>query len=236
MTALLVIEGLAIILLAVLVVGLLRSHAEILRSLHQLGVDGGTDHSSHSFSATPRPRLGSDAPADLAGETLRGSAVHVGVSGTDATTLLAFLSSGCSACLGMWNDLRTDPTAELGDIRLVVVTKGPEDESQSRLQELAPPGVTVVQTTQAWHDYGVPVTPYFVLIDGPTGEVVGEGSASSWGQVRSLMAQASADRVALADGRGGDTEMRADAELRRAGISEGHPSLYPEHAPMEDAE
>jgi hypothetical protein len=235
MTALLVIEGLAIILLAALVVGLLRSHAEILRSLHRLGLGEGSDE-SHGFSTTPRPRLGSEAPADLAGETLKGSMVHVGVSGTEARTLLAFLSSGCSACIGLWNDLRVDPTADLGEIRLVVVTKGPEDESRSRLEELASPGVTVVQTTQAWHDYGVPVTPYFVLIDGPTGEVIGEGSASSWGQVRSLMVQANADRVALAAGEPDDTEARADAELRRAGITPGHPSLYPDRPPVEDGE
>ncbi len=236
MTALLVIEGLAIILLGVLVVGLLRSHAEILRSLHQLGAgDIGGGH-EHAFSISPRPRLSADAPSDVAGETLRGSAVHIGVSGIDGRTLLAFLSSGCSACIGLWNDLRSDHTAGLDDVRLVVVTKGTEDESRSRLGELAPPEVNVVQSTQAWHDYEVPVTPYFVLIDGPTGEVVGEGSASSWTQVRSLMAQANADREVLASGRDGDTEVRADAELRRAGITRGHPSLYPETPPVEDAE
>ncbi len=39
MTALVVIQGVVILLLAVLVVGLLRSHAEILRALHDLGVN-----------------------------------------------------------------------------------------------------------------------------------------------------------------------------------------------------
>lgn len=235
MTALLVIEGLAIVLLGALVVGLLRSHAEILRSLHQLGAGEGNEQ-THSFSTTPRPRLGSDAPSDVSGETLKGSAVHVGVSGTEGRTLLAFLSSGCTACIGLWNDLRGDATAGLGNVRLVVVTKGPEDESRSRLEELAPPGVTVVQTTQAWHDYGVPVTPYFVLVDGPTGGVVGEGSAASWGQVRSLMVQANADRASVDAADQGDTEVRADNELKRAGILPGHPSLYPDRPPAEDGE
>lgn len=234
MTPLLVIEGLALLLLAVLVVGLLRSHAEILRSLHQLGVREDEGH-SHGLSTTPRPRLNAEAPSDLAGQTLHGSAVHVGVSGTGTTTLLAFLSSGCSACIGLWEDLRADPTAQMGDTRLVVVTKSPEDESQSRLEELAPPGVTVVQTTQAWHDYGVPVTPYFVLIDGAAGDIVGEGSAASWGQVRSLMVQASADKAALrAESSMDDSEFRSDAELRKAGIGPGHPSLYPDRPPVGD--
>jgi hypothetical protein len=235
MTALLVIEGLAILLLAVLVVGLLRSHAEILRSLHQLGARTDDSH-DHTLSTSPRPRLNANAPADLAGRSLTGSAVHIGVSGTDTRTLLAFLSSGCSACIGLWHDLRADPTGGMaGEARLVVVTKSPEDESQSRLQELASPEITVVQATQAWHDYGVPVTPYFVLVDGPTGELVGEGSAASWGQVRSLMVQANSDRAALSGDGGSDAgELYADSELRRAGIGPGHPSLYPERPPVDE--
>ena len=36
MTALIVVEGVALLLLALLVVGLLRSHAEILRALHRM--------------------------------------------------------------------------------------------------------------------------------------------------------------------------------------------------------
>ncbi len=39
MTALVVVEAVAIALLSLLVAGLLRSHAEILRSLHDFGVD-----------------------------------------------------------------------------------------------------------------------------------------------------------------------------------------------------
>ena len=46
MTVLVALQGVVILLLAVLVVGLLRSHAEILRALHDLGVnleDGAPD-------------------------------------------------------------------------------------------------------------------------------------------------------------------------------------------------
>lgn len=234
MTALLIIEGAAILLLGVLVVGLLRSHAEILRSLHQLGVGEDAEH-DHAPSMTPRPRISDRAPSDVSGQTLRGSAVHVGISGAGTNTMLAFLSSGCSACVALWRDLREDPTGGLDDTRLVVVTKGPEAESQSRLVELAPRDVTVVQSSPAWQDYGVPVTPYFVLIDGESGRVAGEGSASSWGQVKSLLGQALADsRLAAADGP--DGELRADAELRKAGIGPGHSSLYPERPPAGDSE
>jgi len=234
MTAVLVTLSLAVILLAVLVVGLLRSHADILRSLHQLGVGEDVEH-THTSTSTPQPRLNADAPADIAGQTLRGSTVHIGVSGIDTRTLLAFLSTGCSACIGLWEDLAADPTGGIAGVRLVVVAKSREDESQSRLEELAPSGVTLVQSTEAWQDYGVPVTPYFVLVDGSTGTTVGEGSAPSWGQVRSLIVQATGDRAAVErqEFEVDTGEIKADAELRRSGIGPGHASLYPENAPIE---
>jgi len=155
--------------------------------------------------------------------------MHVGVSGTETNTMLAFLSSGCSSCLVLWDGLRhEDPVADLPNTRLVVVVKGPQAESQSRLEELAPEGVTVLQSDDAWADYGVPVTPFFVLIEGQTGEIVGEGSAASWSQVQSLIGQALADRSAS-----GDEDFRSDVELRKAGIEAGHESLYPKGPPIE---
>lgn len=229
MTAVLVIEALAILLLGVLVVGLLRSHAEIIRSLHELGV--GETSSRHS-APSPRHsfRNNENPPADLSGQSLTGSALHIGVNNGKDRTLLAFLSSGCMSCIGLWEELGAgNPVAGLADTRLVVVTKGPEAESQSRLEELAPKGVTVIQTTEAWHAYGVPVSPYFVLVDGTSGNTIGEGSATSWTQVRSLLGQAIADADSRA--RNGDDEMRADSTLRDAGIGPGHPSLYPDQPP-----
>jgi|SRR5690606_28014536 hypothetical protein len=240
MTAILVTMGVAIVLLGVLMVGLLRSHAEILRALHRLGVDveGGGQTHDHSFASRPSPRVASEnAPPDIVGQTLHGSAVKIGVSGVEHRTLLAFLSSGCSACQVLWQDLKSDPTAGLDD-RLVIVVKGPEAESPGRLRELAHPEATVVQSTPAWEEYAVPVTPYFVLVDGPTGDVIGEGSSSSWAQVRSLIVQAASDRAATAAAlsAGTDPELRADIELKAAGITPGHPSLYPEGVPLEDSE
>ena len=123
-----------------------------------------------------------------------------------------------------------DLLSDLPDVRLVVVTKSRDVESQSRLEELAPDGITLVQSTEAWEAYGVPVSPYFVLVDGSTDSVVGEGSAGSWAQVTSLLGQAVADKAADRSGQA-DEGFVADAELRRAGIGPGHPSLYPETAP-----
>ena len=56
MTAVVMIEAVVILLLAVLVVGLLRSHAEILRALHDLGVNLDDDSGDQTFRL--RPGLG----------------------------------------------------------------------------------------------------------------------------------------------------------------------------------
>jgi hypothetical protein len=44
-----------------------------------------------------------------------------------------------------------------------------------------------------WAAYDVPVAPYFVLVDGPSGQVRGEGAAISWAQAAHLWQQAAAD-------------------------------------------
>ena len=230
--AVLVIEGIAIILLAILVVGLLRSNADVLRALHELGAtEPGTPASGRRRRHAAPEREGT-AP-DVTGSTLTGSAVHVGVTGAQHPTLLAFLSTGCSACVSLWDGLKTG-VGRIGsdDTRIVVVTKGPEAESESKLRELAPDGISLVQSTEAWFEYEVPVSPYFVLVDGPSGSVIGEGSAGSWGQVSSLMTQALADAGTVKLDRLDNGEFRADAELRRAGILPGDPSLYQEERPQ----
>ena len=215
------VQAVAIVLLGILVVGLLRSHAEILRKLHELGAGLDPDAASGVTSAVPAPvRRTASTGFDLSGTTPGDEAVRVGVVGARQSTLLAFLSSGCQTCGGFWETFAaTDRLAVPGGARLVVVTKGPEAESESRIRELSPPAVPVVMSTEAWLEYKVPATPYFVYVDGPTGRIVGEGSAQTWDHVRSLWSQA------LADAEGG--EARADRELQQAGIRPGHRSLYP---------
>jgi hypothetical protein len=228
MTQVLVIQSVAIVLLGVLVVGLLRSHAEILRKLHELGAGLDPDTAATgTIAAVPAPVRRTAATAfDLSGTTPHEEGVRVGVVGARQSTLLAFLSSGCLTCGNFWETFgRTDRLAVPGAARLVIVTKGAEAESESRIRELAPAAVPVVMSTEAWVQYNVPATPYFVYVDGPSGRIVGEGSAATWEQVTSLWSQA------LADER--DAEARADRELTRAGIHPGHRSLYPTR-PAED--
>ena len=112
------------------------------------------------------------------------------------------------------------------------------EESVSSIKRLAPHDVPTVMSSQAWADYDVPVAPFFVLVDGESGEVIGEGSANDWGQVQSLVYTALADagfldrKGAFKGNRRGKPradllrEARADRDLLAAGIQPGDPSLY----------
>lgn len=251
MTALVVLEGVVILILAVLVIGLLRSHAEILRALHELGASVYADDDEAADSPVPfrtrpgipEPRPGADDGVhDVLGSLPDGGAAKVSVSGSEGLTLLAFLSSGCSTCRNFWTAF-ADPRERQPDgfenLRIVVVTKGAEAESEASVAALAPTGVTTVMSSPAWIDYEVPVAPYFILVDGRSDAVVGEGAAGTWTQVQSLLGQAMADGGVSLDGgrrtvdarRAADREADADGALHDAGIGPGHPSLYPETAP-----
>jgi hypothetical protein len=266
--AVVIAEGVAIALLAVLVLGLLRSHALILRALHELGAGLELEREGASPAATQPPVTGAAGPVSVdletgimpatrpasvqgppvVGSTLSGEEVTIPVEGAGRRTLIAFLSSGCSVCQTFWDELVAGPPDVPGRGRLVVVTKGPEEESATRLRELAG-GLEVVQSSACWDEYGVPGSPYFVYVE--DGVITGEGSSTTWAQVRDLMSQA-VDDAADARRRAGRTGpgsiggsvggararrapgpmedyadlARADRELLGAGIHPGHPSLY----------
>jgi hypothetical protein len=262
MLTLVILEGLVIAVLGVLVVGLLRSHAEILRRLHELGAgvydeegDGATangDGVTSTIELTERPNIrtrdGVAEPRevaavggyDVSGVTPTGNGKAVGVVGAEHSTLLAFLSSGCGTCGDFWRAFARGEADVLPgrDTRLVIVTKSPEEESVSAVRELATSEHVTVMSSRAFDDYGVPVSPYFILVDGPSGQVVGEGAAGNWSQVANLLRQAAADAGIALEGEtlrstkrpraGAEREGRADQDLLAAGIRPGHPSLYPE--------
>ena len=245
--------------LGLLVAGLLRSHAEILRGLHDLGVNldpdgdqaaGASSESTRrrfeTVPGVPEPRDGGSGAFDVAGTDPFGEAVSLAVVGTEHLTLVAFLSTMCVTCRGFWEALGSPRLDVPGGARPVIVTKGIEAESESALRKLAPRGVTTVLSSQAWQDYEVPVAPYFVLVDGASAHIIGEGAATSWEQVRNLMEQSLADAGLAAErGRrltggpqavaarrsGAEREARIDAELRAAGIQPEDPSLFLPHAP-----
>ena len=231
MTALIVVEGVALLLLALLVVGLLRSHAEILRALHRLGVDvEGGGQIADELRVEPgvvRPRAGAEAAFDVVGTTPDGEAIAVSVVGAPHDTLIAFLSSGCITCHGFWDAFRETARLSLpNQTRLVIATQGPEQESPARVLALAPPDVPVVMSTAAWAGYGVPGAPYFIHVRGASGRVLREFTSSTWAQVSSRL------QPVVDDGPAASAAADADRELFAAGITPDHPSVHP-HPPTE---
>ncbi|MGH9055090.1 MAG: hypothetical protein ACRDYY_04385 [Acidimicrobiales bacterium] len=257
MTALIVGVTAAVAILAVLVAGLLRSHAEVLRALHQMGVDldpaagsESPDAMSTAYGApvrfTPahpaqtRPTPARPDPADVAdlvGHTPAGDAVSLAVAGVAHDTLAVFLTSGCKTCRGFWEAFRGGPPDVPGGARLVVVTRGPEAESPSAVAALA--GATpVVMSSDAWDRYDIPYAPYFVYVSGPAGRVMGEGVAAGWSEARSLVANAVADGTTAAEPAAATPlpprsradrarDLAVDRELAAAGIKPGDPRLHP---------
>lgn len=251
--AVVIVEAVAIVLLTVLVSGLLRSHADILRALHQLGVDheagAGSDRMTGGLEIGRRPQpAGAPSMAaasgrtatDLTGISPTGEALRIAVTSVRHDTLLAFLTTGCSTCATFWRSLARSDVAVPGDARLVIVSHDAQEESVGRVQALAPEGVPVMMSSQAWDDYQVAYAPYFVYVSGPGGAIAGEGVAGSWDELASLLGQAIGDVESAGSSqtgralRGGPSEDqdrvgRVDADLRGAGILPGDPQLYPVH-------
>ncbi len=243
-------------LLCVLVVGLLRSHAVILRALYDAGIDLDPDNAGpRAHSATPiiRPSVefesataptirtidGVPGPADIAGMrapdlvglTPSGATRSVAVNGRGAT-LLAFLTTGCATCATFWAEF-AEGVRLPADTRLVIVTKGGNEESPADVAAMAPSGVLTISSSEAWDDYRIPVAPYFVLVDGRRGIVAGEGAAHSWELVSQLLDRALAD-AGYQEGElrrrdvllGRRRQNRVDQSLRDAGIEPGDPRLH----------
>ncbi len=233
MTLVVVIEAVVIVLLAILVGGLLKSHAEILRQLNALGVSEDGSVTASTRGGLPKTTGFEKAPTTtLTGVDLAGGALSLSIEHGRGNTLLAFLSSGCLSCETFWREFHRDFELPTPDTRTVILTKGPGSESPGRLRELAPPNLPLLMSDEVWNTFKVPMTPYFLLVDGK-GMVVGEGAAASWHHLLGLFRQSASDAakpLAL------DTEGRAlftDSQLRDAGVHPGDPSLY--QNPLDEA-
>jgi hypothetical protein len=225
MVALVSVETVLLVVLVVLVAGLLRSHAEIMRRLGP-GNDasGGTARVPDPPAAVARDREAVGAP-ELAGVTPDGDAVKLAFEGAGAApTLLAFLTSGCGTCAEFWGTLgeRRLPAG----VRTVIVTHGTDRERPAKLRSLGPSGIPIVMSSQAWADYEIPGAPYFVMVDQA---IRGEGVATTWRALASLVSDAIEDqRDASGAGAGQRRAEHIDETFAAAGIGPGHPSLYPD--------
>ena len=222
MEALLIIEALVIGLLVVLVAGLLRSHAEILRQLHALG---GGEHTTESFIPPPkRSGLGPSPIANLSGATPEGGRASVALTGSRGYSLLAFLSTTCTSCQPFWEGLSAD--FDLSGARPIVVTKDPGEESPGDIARLATTRVTTLMSSATWDAFNVPATPYFALVDNANASVVGEGSAADWGRVGEMVSRAIADHAHPLHRSTSARKADVDEELKEAGIEPGDRRLY----------
>lgn len=219
MTAVVVIEAVVIALLLVLVAGLLKSHAEILRQLHRL-----EETSGHG-----RPHPGIDfetAPiGQIVGVDPGGIPRVIDLSNGSGNTVLAFLSSGCASCHAFWERLTQDHDLAIPNARLVVVTRGAASESPSRIAELAPLDVPVIMSDEAWDQFHVPMTPFFLMIDSDN-RVIGEGSAAGWKQLLRLLRQSTADSQHPARMDTIEREGFTDNNLERSGVTPEDASLH----------
>jgi hypothetical protein len=169
--------------------------------------------------------------------TPSGDARAIAVDNNDGLTLLGFLSSGCATCAGFWEALQSPDVLNLPEgTRVAIVTKGPDREVPSEVRSLSTGRVPVVMSTEAWLDYKIPGSPFFVLVDGSNGQMIGQGVASHVGQLADLIRRAEHDRSPDHRRRrrgpmnGLDGPARAsvaDEVLQAAGIHPGDPSLYP---------
>lgn len=247
MTALLVVETVVLAVLCVLVAGLLRGYASVLRRLHQL--DGGpAGAGAPPFRTAPgvvapdpddtqqiEGRAEWAAAHDIDGVTLRGEIVSVRTVGVPHDTVLAFLSANCEGCAGFWHELAEGGWTAPAGSRLLVVARGAGAESPSVLSQLCPPEVDLVLSSQAWSDYQVPGSPYLVVTDGQTGRVKGEGSGLSFSQVGGLIRQSVADSRHPAMAHRPDADRRRERDIDRmllsAGIGPNDPSLFGQTEP-----
>jgi len=240
---LVLVEAVAIGLLGLLVAGLLRSHAEILRRLHELGAGLEPDPPTARPVRLGEPRAtvrrpdpdAAPAPALVAGPTPHGEIVAIALDRPGERTLLLFLSSGCGTCAPFWDGLRSGGlAARLSGVRVLVVARDATEESPSLLAGLGGPELLVVLASEVWEAFGVPGSPYAVLVDGTSRSVIGQGVAHTVEQLAGLVGAHLGDLVGRGGGPGAGAgldgparERRADAELAAAGITPEHPSLHP---------
>jgi hypothetical protein len=116
-------------------------------------------------------------PHDVVGITPDGQPVRVDLTNDDQPALLLFLSSTCTGCQDLWQGISELRSVIPAELRIIVVTRGPESENPAAIAELAQSGTTVVMSTPAYIDYQVAGPPFLAVVAG--GAVKTEGVA--WG-------------------------------------------------------
>jgi hypothetical protein len=124
------------------------------------------------------------SPVDIEGVTPGGARLRLTVVDSIDPVLLVFVSSSCLGCRDLW-----EGTAELRsllpeEVRLVLVTKGPETEDAGAIATLDPGDIPIVMSSQAYRDYRVVGPPFLAVV--AHGAVRTEGVA--WGIAETVRA------------------------------------------------
>ena len=187
-------------LLGLVVVALVRAQAStarrlavverhLLRAQRRQGAPppAREETSMSSTEEQPDPSADDGDLVDVRGVTVAQEPMTYPLQDVDRPTLVAFLSTTCGICVGLWEQLRDQG---LDGVPAVVVTKDPAVENLAMARDMANAGtLPVIMSSEAWDDYEVPGSPYFLLVGGRPGQVLAEGEASTWESVRSLTNQ-----------------------------------------------
>lgn len=200
-TVVVVIEAVAIVLLALAVVAVRRTHAKNVAVLRGGNLPGGLSGGAPpgaggtrapGVGGTPAPpgtddplstrlpRAGDPAPP-LVGVDPRGLPASWTPSGP---AVLAFLTGECLPCRWWWQQL-AGPAARLLP-EVVVVTPDPSTDDPAQVAQLAGDELRVVMASDAWAAYGVGGAGTFVAVR--DGKVAAAGGAEGWDGLVALVA------------------------------------------------
>ena len=87
-----------------------------------------------------------------------------------------------------WKKLADGGVEDLDPTRVIIVAHGAE--RTEHIAEVAPDGIPVVVSTLAWERYEAPGSPWFIVVDGTSGLITGEGGATSWDELLGMVAVA----------------------------------------------
>jgi hypothetical protein len=110
--------------------------------------------------------------------------VSISVVGSTEPVLVLFLSSSCLGCRVLWEGTAELRRALPEGVRVVLVTKGPEQEDREAILALETGDAVTVMSSQAYGDYRVAGPPFLVVVVGR--QVRTEGVA--WGIAETVRA------------------------------------------------
>ena len=175
------------------------------RRRHLLDPDGAEHRTGHGARTDARrltPTVESSSPPTI--RTVDGVPEPAGASGRRAHDLVGVTPTGATRTVAVTStDQRHAarlPHHRMRHLRRILVGvrrrraaatrhpsggghQGSGDREPGRRRRPGAPHLLTISSTEAWDDYSVPVAPYFALVDGRRGVVVGEGAANSWDRV-----------------------------------------------------